>query len=188
MAEPVPLLAPVKPRVVAPRLWTEGRFIDDPWRRIADDEALPLDGRAHLPLARWRAQQAGLVGLGVPLGVSVGVGDAIDPATDDIARLGVIALPFPKFSDGRSYSAARRLREAGYRGEIRATGDVLLDQLPLLLRAGFDAFEINHAATIAALERAPIPAVSRVYQSAADGHAAARFFQPRSRATSRPGV
>ena len=63
---------------------------------------------------------------------------------------------------------ARRLREWDYRGEVRATGDVLIDQLPLMLRAGFDAFEIRHAATMRALEAAPIPAVSRVYQSAAE--------------------
>jgi len=181
MAEPAPLLAPVKPRLVAPRLWRDGAFVEDPWRSIADEEAIPIGGRAILSLARWRAHQAGIAALAIPLGVRVDVGDAIEPADDDVARLGVIALPFPKFSDGRSYSAARRLREAGYRAEIRATGDVLLDQLPLLLRAGFDAFEINHAATIAALEQAPIPAVSRVYQSAADGRTAAAIFRPRGR-------
>ncbi len=93
--------------------------------------------------------------------------DVFDASTDGIDRLGVIALPFAKFTDGRAYSTARRLREADFKGQIRATGDVLLDQLPLMLRAGFDAFVITHTATIAALEAKPVPAVSRVYQTAA---------------------
>lgn len=166
MAEPSPLLPPLKPALVAPRLWKDGRFVADDWRTIADDEEVPVCGRAILSLSRWRQEQANLAALGMPVGIRVEPAEAIDAETDDIERLQVIALVFPKFTDGRAYSTARRLREWGYRGEIRATGDVLIDQLPLMLRAGFDAFEITHAATIRALETSPIPAISRVYQSA----------------------
>lgn len=169
MSEPVPLLQPLKPAAVPPRLWDGARFVPDDWRTIADDAALPIDGRALISLLRWRAEQPSLAALGVPLGVKVQPGDVLDAATDDIDRLSVIALVFPKFTDGRAYSTARQLREGlGYRGEIRATGDVLLDQLPLMLRCGFDAFEIVNAATIRALEHAPVPAVSRVYQTGAE--------------------
>jgi uncharacterized protein (DUF934 family) len=85
---------------------------------------------------------------------------------DDLDRLSIIALNFPKFTDGRSYSKARTLREQhGYKGEIRATGDVLLDQVPLMLRCGFDALEITNAPTIRALERGHLPAVAETYQS-----------------------
>ena len=130
------------------------------------------DGHAIVSLDRWRAEQASLVALGVPVGVKVQPGDVLDAAADDIARLSLIALVFPKFTDGRAYSTARHLRDVlGYRGEIRATGDVLLDQLPLMLRCGFDAFEIVNAATVRALEQAPIPAVSRVYQRGAEATA-----------------
>jgi uncharacterized protein (DUF934 family) len=56
-----------------------------------------------------------------------------------------------------------------YKGEIRATGDVLLDQLPLMLRCGFDAFAIVHAPTIAALDAGNLPAIPEVYQTAVQG-------------------
>ena len=116
--------------------------------------------------------------LGVPIGGRVEAAEMIDPESDDIARLAVIALVFPKFTDGRAYSTARRLREtAGYRGQIRATGDVLLDQLPLMLRCGFDAFEIVNAVTIRELEARPVPAIARVYQPATE--TSARTWQSR---------
>ena len=165
MSEPAPLLQPLKPAAVPPRLWNGARFVPDDWRTIADDEALPIEGHALVSLARWRRDQASFAALSVPVGIKVQPAEAIDPATDDPGRLAVIALVFPKFTDGRAYSTARYLRDVvGYLGEIRATGDVLLDQLPLMLRCGFDAFEIVNAATIRALEHAPVPAVSRVYQ------------------------
>ena len=169
MSEPSPLLAPLKPAVAVPRLWNGTRFVPDAWRTIADADPFPIDGRAIASLARWRQTQESLAACGVPVGVRIEPADAIDPETDDLGRLAVIALVFPKFSDGRAYSTGRHLREVvGYRGEIRATGDVLLDQLPLMLCCGFDAFEIVNAAAIAALELAPIPAVARVYQNGAE--------------------
>lgn len=181
MSEPTPLLAPLKPIVQAPRLWNGRAFVTDPWRTLTDDEPFPIGGQAIVSLARWRSEHAALAAPGIAIGIFAGPADAIDPATDDIARLSVIALAFPKFTDGRAYSTARRLREAGFTAEIRATGDVLLDQLPLMLRSGFDAFEITSAATVRALDAAPVPAVSRVYQ----GDAATNSANWRSRRTVR---
>ena len=69
-----------------------------------------------------------------------------DPATiaGTLQRLALIAVNFPKFGDGRGYSSARLLRERhGYRGEVRAVGDVLRDQLLLMKRCGFDSFELR---------------------------------------------
>ncbi len=168
MSEPAPLFSPLKPITIEPQLWTGSGFVADPWREISDDEPFPIGGHAIVTIARWRAEQATLAALGVAIGSTVQSSEALDFATDDVDRLAVIALRFPKFTDGRAYSTARRLREGGYTGEIRAVGDVLLDQLPLMLRAGFTAFEITSAATIRALEAAPLPAVSRVYQAAAE--------------------
>lgn len=164
MSEPSPLLAPLKPALAPARLWNGQQFVADSWRALADEEPLPIGGRAIVSLKRWRTEQAVLAALAVRVGIAVPPGESVDPATDDIDRLALIALVFPKFTDGRAYSTARRLREAGFRDELRATGDVLLDQLPLMLRSGFDAFEITHAATIRVLERAGVPAVVRVYQ------------------------
>ena len=71
----------------------------------------------------------------------------VDPADDaralvpHLARLRLIEVSFPKYRDGRGYSAARILREAGYTGELRAAGDVLVDQINFMRRVGFDAYE-----------------------------------------------
>jgi len=89
---------------------------------------------------------------------------ALLPALD---RLRLVEVAFPTFRDGRGYSVARILREAGYAHELRAAGDVLLDQVVLLRRAGFDAFAsrapLDEARVTAALARFPY-----VYQKAAD--------------------
>ena len=83
-------------------------------------------------------------------------------------RLKLIEVAFPKFRDGRGYSSARILREAGYTGELRAQGDVLVDQIAYMKRCGFDSFvpdkELNPADVEAALTRWP-----EHYQGAADG-------------------
>ncbi len=82
-------------------------------------------------------------------------------------RLSLVEVSFPKFRDGRGYSAARILREAGYAGELRAQGDVLVDQIPLMRRCGFDSFapdaEVDEAVLAASLAR-----YEHVYQGAAD--------------------
>ena len=83
-------------------------------------------------------------------------------------RLALIEIAFPSFRDGRGYSSARILREAGYKGELRAQGDVLFDQVAFMRRCGFDSFApqspLNDAAVAASAERYP-----SVYQRAADG-------------------
>jgi len=94
--------------------------------------------------------------------------------TDDVLQLGdklagikLVVLHFPKFTDGRAYSQARMLRERlGYSGGLRATGAVFLDQLPFLLRCGFDSFESEQKGFGEALARAPF---SVVYQPTGDG-------------------
>ena len=85
-----------------------------------------------------------------------------------LARLKLVEVNFPAYTDGRGYTAARILREAGYDGELRAVGDVLIDQLALMRRCGFDSFaperELNEADARAALDRYP-----DVYQRTVDG-------------------
>jgi uncharacterized protein (DUF934 family) len=165
MAEPKPLLAPLRPVSRAARLWTAVTFAADRWRSIADDAEFPIEGHGIISLQRWRAEQPARAATTLAIGIRVAPAESLDPAIDRLDRLGLIALSFAKFTDGRAYSTARRLREQWrFRGEIRATGDVLLDQLPLMLRSGFDAFEIVDAATLAALEQGNVPAVSRTYQ------------------------
>ena len=113
----------------------------------------------------------------VPLAEAVdGNATAVDLAsTDDpealvphLDRLALIEVTFPAFTDGRGYSSARLLREAGYTGELRASGDVQIDQLRYMRRCGFDSFApekpLNNADVEAALSRWP-----EHYQGAADG-------------------
>ena len=78
---------------------------------------------------------------------------------------GPIALTIPKFQDGRAYSMARLLRERhGFKGELRAIGEVLIDQIQPLLRCGFDAFDVTDPVTRAALEAGRVPGVTHFYQ------------------------
>ena len=85
-----------------------------------------------------------------------------------LERLSLVEVAFPKFRDGRGYSAGRILREAGYTGELRAQGDVLADQIPFMRRCGFDSFApespVNEEVVAANLAR-----YDHVYQAAADG-------------------
>jgi uncharacterized protein (DUF934 family) len=83
-------------------------------------------------------------------------------------RLSLIEVAFPKYRDGRGYSAARILREAGYTGELRAAGDVLVDQIAFMRRCGFDSFVANAELDVAAVDRA-FNRYGEVYQKAADG-------------------
>jgi uncharacterized protein (DUF934 family) len=143
-----------------------GTFAADRWIAIADDAAVPDSGYAIVSLKRWRTERVTLSGLGVPLGVRIEAGEALEPETDGYERLSLIALAFPKFSDGRSYSKARLLRERlSFKGELRATGEVLLDQVPLMQRAGFDTLDITHAPTLEAIQRGHIPGIARTYQA-----------------------
>ncbi len=83
-------------------------------------------------------------------------------------RLSLVEVNFPAFTDGRGYSAARILREAGFTGELRAVGEVLVDQVALMRRCGFDAFapekKLNEADVEATFSRWP-----HVYQATGDG-------------------
>lgn len=110
------------------------------------------------------------------LGQSNATAVRIEPGDDARAllphldRLALVEVAFPAFRDGRGYSAARILREAGYRGELRAEGDVLLDQVAPLRRSGFDALLSRAPLDPAAVDRA-LARFPAVYQKAADARA-----------------
>jgi len=101
--------------------------------------------------------------------VSLANTDPVEDLAPHVGRLRLIVLNFPKFSDGRAYSQARLLRgRYGYQGELRATGNVLRDQLPFMLRCGFDSFESDQQGFGEALAHART-LYSVVYQPAEDG-------------------
>lgn len=92
---------------------------------------------------------------------------ALLPALD---RIALIEINFPAYGDGRGYSAARILREHGYTGELRAVGDVLIDQLSHMRRCGFDAFAPDKPITPEAADKA-LATWPEVYQKTVDGRA-----------------
>jgi uncharacterized protein (DUF934 family) len=97
-------------------------------------------GKVIVPLKVWQAQRAVLQGRD-ELGVWLASDERAEDLKDDIDRFSVIAVDFPKFADGRGYSIAHHLRNRlGYRGELRAIGDVLRDQMFYMQRVGFDTF------------------------------------------------
>jgi len=125
----------------------DGCFVEDPWRHLADDAATGFDFCISVSLKRWQAERARLLDSGAALGVRLPNDVAPDALAPDLARLALIVLAFPKFTDGRAYSQARLLRgRLGYAGELRASGEVLRDQLLFMQRCGFDAFAVPERA------------------------------------------
>jgi uncharacterized protein (DUF934 family) len=109
--------------------------------------------------------------------VSLANTDPVEDLAPHVGRLRLIVLDFPKFSDGRAYSQARLLRgRLGYAGELRATGGVLQDQLPFMLRCGFDSFESDQKGFGEALAKART-LFSVVYQPAEDDRAPASLLR-----------
>ena len=102
--------------------------------------------------------------------VRIEPGDDARDLLPHLGRLALVEVNFPAYTDGRGYSAARILREHGYAGELRAVGDVLLDQLSHMRRCGFDSFAPNQPIDRDAAERA-IATWPDVYQKTVDSRA-----------------
>jgi uncharacterized protein (DUF934 family) len=106
----------------------------------AADTALVPPGKVIVPLPVWQAQREQLLQR-ADVGIWFAPDEQAHAVKDDLDRFGVVAVNFPKFTDGRGYSIAYNLRRRlGYRGELRAIGDVLRDQLFQMQRCGFDAY------------------------------------------------
>jgi uncharacterized protein (DUF934 family) len=122
----------------------DAKIVGDSFVRVADDAEIPADGAVLVSAARFLEHAEALLQRNGPLGVIWPNNRDVDDLVPYLGRLAVVALVFPTFRDGRAYSQARLLRERhGYRGELRATGQVLRDQFMFMLRAGFSAFEVK---------------------------------------------
>jgi uncharacterized protein (DUF934 family) len=129
-----------------PRLIKNRAVVDDRWTLLREATSifdLPPGDAVIVPLSLWKAEREALLARG---DVAVWLKPDEDPAAlaGDVALLAVIAVDFPKFTDGRGYSTAALLRgEFGFGGELRAIGDVLRDQLYAMEQCGFDAFDLR---------------------------------------------
>lgn len=152
-----------------PRLWTPSGFRDDAWSHAAEFDAPGSNGKVILPLAAF---------LEIPaderlrdrdrIGVLLAPAEPVEAIVDVLDQVALVALSFPAFNDGRSFSKAELLRSRyGYAGPLRATGQVLVDQLPHMLRVGFDEFEVSHPVLVARLEAGETGGIPFQYQPAA---------------------
>ena len=99
----------------------------------------------------------------------IAAGDKWDDVVADLPRFPVIVVTIPKYADGRAFSIARLLRERdGYVGEIRATGNYIIDQVPFMMRVGIDAFETSDPVLIRAFQTGEWPEVPHYLQPAFD--------------------
>ncbi len=146
-----------------------GQIVVDRYRYVGDEEAAPEGVPVIVPAQRFLANADALIRRDGSLGVLWPNDRRIAELAPWLGHLALVALQFPKFRDGRAYSQARLLRETyGFRGMLRATGDVLRDQFHFLLRAGFDSFEVKKPADASAFVQAA-SRYSVVYQPSADG-------------------
>jgi uncharacterized protein (DUF934 family) len=118
-------------------------FVEDDWTFLADDQPPPSSGDIVVSFARLARDWDALVNHDGRLGVVFPNSEREEALRIHLPRLQLVVLNFPAFSDGRAYSIARQLRLEGFAGELRATGNVLPDQLQFMLQVGFDSAEVN---------------------------------------------
>jgi uncharacterized protein (DUF934 family) len=151
-----------------------GHIVEDRFVRVLDDEPVPDTGSVLVPATRFLADHAEFAGREAPTGVIWPNDRPVAELVPHLDRLALVALVFPTFKDGRAYSQARLLRERhAFRGELRATGDVLRDQFLYLVRSGFDSFEAKKIADAEVFAQV-VARYSVFYQPTGDGRLSAR--------------
>ncbi len=151
-----------------PKLIKDGAIAEDQWQLIATDAdpcALPA-GNIIVPLAIWQSHKAELHAR-PQCGVWLNSDESPGLLADDLPSVTLVAINFPAFADGRGFSYARELRQTHqFKGEVRAIGDFIRDQLHYLQRCGFNAFAIETADAEKSL--ASLRVFSDSYQAAID--------------------
>ena len=123
----------------------------------------PVAAHSLLTLEQWEAVRSTWPA-DVPVGISLANTADVEGLAEDLPRFALVALHFPKWVDGRAYSQARVLRSRlRYSGEVRATGDIVVDMLPVLTRTGFDAVQLRDGQSESSARRA-LTLVTDFYQ------------------------
>jgi uncharacterized protein (DUF934 family) len=144
---------------------------------VVDDEAVPQGADIIVSLSRIKADGEALLASGVRVGVQIEPAEAVEDLAELLPRLALVAVAFPKFRDGRAYTSATLLRQRlGFKGEVRAVGDVLREQAYVMIRCGIDGF-VPADGSSAAQWSAAAGHFRHVYQAAADGRTPA-FSEP----------
>ncbi len=149
-------------------LLKEGRLVNDQWLKLTDKDDPVTADHPIISLESWNLHQESLGKLNTPLGIRLRSDQSPVQIADVVGRFELIAIEFPKVSDGRGFSYARLLRERyNFSGEIRAVGEIYRDQYQFLLRCGFDAFEVDDSADLSGWNEAANE-VSVFYQPSSD--------------------
>jgi len=151
-----------------PQLLKDGKIVANSWQLVrADSETVP-EGNILLSLSHWQESGPILSNHAGEVGLWLDSHEDIEALTDEMMDIPVIAINFPKFVDGRGFSAARLLRErCGYQGELRAIGEIIRDQLFLMQRCGFNAFQFSSEIDLAEASKS-LCDFTDAYQVAAD--------------------
>lgn len=144
-----------------------GQATDNAWLHL-DGEESPGFSPFTVPLERWQRDKGELIRHGLAVGVRLTPADSPEVLADDLATLPIVVLDMGPFTDGRSFSQARILRDRmGYAGEIRARGDFLRDQIFFLNRVGVNAFEFPPGTDLSEQMKA-LQEFTVTYQAATD--------------------
>lgn len=152
----------------SPRVWTEAGFVDDdPWALAGADAPEGVNHQLIYQLKEF-LELADDDGKKDVAAVLVEPDDDVEALAPHLDRLALVAVAFPAFNDGRGFSHASLLRSRlGYSGELRAVGQVLLDQIPLMMRCGFTSFSLTDPVTIRRAGEGRLAAIANHYQPAA---------------------
>jgi uncharacterized protein (DUF934 family) len=163
------------------RIWTENGFVEnDPW--VIETDEKKSDGEERPLLTVDQLIELADTSNEVGFGVLVKPADDVRRLEPYLYRLELVAVEFPAFNDGRGFSHASLLRDRlGYKNELRAVGDVLIDQVPLMLRCGFDSFAVTNATALKRLSENRLPGIAVHYQPTARTAAAGEAYSWRRR-------
>ena len=150
-------------------LLINGQVAENRYTDVSAADDIPAEGAVIVSLAQWKERRDALLAREAGLGIVLRSDEKPETIADDLGHFDVIALDFPAFGDGRAYSYARLLRSRyNFQGELRAVGDVLLEQLHFMHRVGFNAFDVKDADAAEAWAVAAAD-ISVWYQPTGDG-------------------
>ena len=143
------------------------KIITDSWSHLREQDDIPPEQPCTISLAQYTREQKSWTQRRQPWGIRLPNDVSIDIVEEVLDQVSLLTIEFPAFTDGRGYSLARSLRRAGYTNELRATGDVLQDQIAFMERCGFNSFDLKEGKSVRAALDA-FDELSPAYQSSAD--------------------